>query len=217
MPLIRYQGKVILFVHIPKTAGTSVEDAMTQAGAVVALRYGSRFKGFMKATFQHLNTEIYAAVIPPDFYDYAFTVTRHPIPRLVSEYYYRIKRGDTPQPFDTWVNNAFDQHAKNPYVMDNHIRPQTDFLHAGVERFRVEDDITSAVMIAGSHLGLDISQPAPHANQTATKTPVQWSVKTSRRAFAFYANDFDNLGYDPHENFPEISYMRPRQWFSFRS
>lgn len=205
MPLIRHREKIIFFVHIPKAGGTSVEDAMTQAGAVVALRYGSRFNGFMKTTFQHLNNDIYRAVIPSNFYDYAFAITRHPIPRLVSEYYYRIKRGDTPKSFDHWVNKALDSHAKNPYALDNHVRPQVDFVDPDIETFRIEDGLTPALKTAAWHLGLTLPETNLQSNRTSHKIPVTWTHQTRARVCAFYAEDYAAFGYDQNAVFPEVS------------
>lgn len=217
MPLIRYKDKVVLFVHIPKTGGTSIEDAMTQSGAVVALRYGSRFKGFMKTTFQHLNADIYSQVIPPDFYDYAFALSRHPVSRLVSEYFYRRKRGDKERPFDEWVHHALDTHARTPYGMDNHIRPQVDFLIPDVAVFRIEDGIAPALEAAAVHLGLTLAQNNPHTNHRDQHDPLVWSPATRARAMSFYAADFDRFGYDPEQDFADIKLGKPRRRFWFLS
>lgn len=210
MPLIRHQGKVILFVHIPKTGGTSIEDAMKKAGAVVAFRYGSRFKGFMKTTFQHLSADVYAHVIPPDFYDYAFALSRHPVTRLVSEYFHRRKHNGETQVFDRWVNTALDAHAADCFAMDNHIRPQVDFLTPDVAVFRLEDGIAAPLETAAGHLGLTMPTLEAHTNKRKGKTAVTWSPETRARALAFYAADFDRFGYDPDQEFADVTLGKRR-------
>lgn len=205
MPLIRFQEKVIFFVHIPKTGGTSVEDAMAQSGAVVALRHGTRFKGFMKTTFQHLNADIYDEIIPSDFYDYAFAVTRHPVSRLVSEYYYRIKRGDKVRPFDDWVNYTLDRYVGNPYMLDNHIRPQVDFVTPQIQTFPIEEGLATALEVAAGHLGVQLAAANFRHNQTLQKTPVTWRSQTRSQVLDFYAADFGAFGYDCNQGFPEVS------------
>lgn len=213
MPLIRYRDKLVLFVHIPKTGGTSVEDAMKQAGATVALRYGSRFRGFMKATFQHLDAEISTSVFPPGFYDYAFGISRHPVPRLVSEFYYRRKRGDKPRSFDTWVNHVLDVHGRNPYAMDNHIRPQVDFVIPDMALFKIEDGLMPALQAAADHLGLPPIKTALHNNRTHQKAPVTWTAQTRDRVLSFYAADFARFGYDPEQSFPDMALTPPKRRF----
>ena len=215
MPLIRYQDKIVLFVHIPKTGGTSVEDALKEAGATVALRYGSRFKGFMKSTFQHLTAEIHEAVIPHNFYDDAFALVRHPVPRLLSAYRYRHKRGDSPMPFDDWVNKAFDAYGRNPYAFDNHIRPQVDFLLSDMTLFRLEEGLDLALQHAEVKLGLPRSVVAVHRNKTAQKAPVKVSAATWDRVLKFYAADFARLGYDSEEKFADIKTSLLRRWRQF--
>jgi len=210
MPLIRHHDKIVHFVHIPKTGGTSVEDALEQAGAVVALKYGSRFKGFMKTTFQHLNADIYSQIIPPSFYDYAFALSRHPVPRLVSEYFYRRKRGFRRESFDRWVNGALDACEKNAYAMDNHIRPQVDFLSPDLAVFRLEDGIAPALQQAAAHLGLTLTDANTHTNRRKKKEPVVWSPDTRARAMLFYKADFDRFGYDPDQDFADVSVGKPR-------
>ena len=210
MPLIRHQDKIVLFVHIPKTGGTSVEDAMMRSGAVVALKYGKRFEGFMKTTFQHLNAEIYEGAIPADFYDYAFATVRHPVPRLVSEYFYRRKRGFRAASFDRWVNDALREQTRNQYAMDNHIRPQVDFLTEGVEVFRIEDGIDKPLTKAAEVLGMTLSETDTHTNRRKRKKKVQWTAATRARMLDFYAADFERFGYDPTQEFKDVELTAPR-------
>jgi len=200
MPLIRHNDKIVFFVHIPKTGGTSVEDALTDAGASVALRAGSRFEGFMKTTFQHLHADIYTAAIPQEFYDYGFAIVRHPVTRLISEYFYRKRRGLAKMDFDSWVNKVLDGYEKNPYILDNHLRPQVDFIADGIEVFHIEDGIDKPLAQVTDLLGLTLADMNPHSNRRKKKKGVTWTAATRDRMLAFYAADFTRFGYDPHED-----------------
>lgn len=210
MPLIRHEGRVALFVHIPKTGGTSVENAMTASGASVALRFGKRFDGFIRTTFQHLHAEIYSSIIPADFYDYAFATVRHPVSRLISEYFYRRRRAGERIPFDTWVHKSLDQHARSADVMDNHIRPQVDFLIDGVATFRIEDGIDKPLIAAAAQLGLTLAETDTHSNKRRKKNPVTWTNATRERVLSFYDADFDTFAYDRDQDFPDLSIQSPR-------
>ncbi|GHF08216.1 hypothetical protein GCM10016455_31570 [Aliiroseovarius zhejiangensis] len=204
MPLIRNADKLVHFVHVPKTGGTSIEKALKDAGAKVALLYGSRFNGYCKATFQHMNADIYEKVIPAEFYDYSFAVVRHPFTRLVSEYFYRRKRGFAKRTFDDWLNKAIDNYHKNPYLMDNHFRPQVDFIRPDVEVFKLENGLEHPLAAAAEHLGLDLQGASIHVNRSKAKEPVRWTGKTRARATEFYRDDFEKFGYDPGESHQEL-------------
>lgn len=211
MPLIRSQNKIALFVHIPKTGGTSVESALKDAGAKVALLYGSRFNGFMQATFQHMHAEVYEKAIPSDFYDYSFTVVRHPVSRLVSEYFYRRKRGFAKRSFDEWTNIAIDQCTEKPHIMDNHFRPQCDFILPHIEVFRLEDGLDKPIVAAARALELTMPAARAHTNKRQTKAAVMWSAQTRARALTFYKKDFKKLGYDPNQVFDDLVVGDPTQ------
>ena len=209
MPLIRYADRLIFFVHIPKTGGTSIEKALQDAGAKTALLYGSRFEGYSKTTLQHIDAHIYEKIVPANFYDYSLAIVRHPFTRLVSEYFYRRKRGFAKRTFDGWLNIAMDECPKNPYIMDNHFRPQVDFIRPGVEVFRLEDGLDIPLAAAAAQLGLTLGVRASHVNKSKTKTPVYWTAETRARAAAFYREDFDRFGYDPDRDIAELLIKTP--------
>lgn len=209
MPLIRHADKIVFFVHVPKTGGTSIEQALQKAGAKTALLYGSRFKGFSKTTFQHMDAHIYEKIVPENFYDYSFAIVRHPFTRLVSEFYYRRKRGFAKRTFDSWLNIAMNTCPKDPYIMDNHFRPQVDFIRPGVEVFKLEDGLDQPLAAAAAQLGLTLETREAHANKSKTKTPVYWTAQTRARAIEFYREDFDCFGYDPDLSIAELLIKKP--------
>lgn len=58
-------------------------------------------------------------------FDVVFTVIRDPMVRLQSEYLWWRAHSLLPLPdFDVWVNQMFDTYALDPFMMNNHIRPQ---------------------------------------------------------------------------------------------
>jgi hypothetical protein len=136
MPLARIGDKILFFTHIPKTGGSSVEAYLDLKGAV-ALRFKRRM-GWSETTAQHMEARIHTRLVPDGFYDASFAVLRDPVARMVSEYRYRCDRYDGQRPFPAWVRAAFDAYGRNPYVYDNHIRPQAEFLRPGMVLFRLE-------------------------------------------------------------------------------
>ncbi|KIC18761.1 MULTISPECIES: sulfotransferase family 2 domain-containing protein [unclassified Leisingera] len=198
MPLYRNGDKVILFVHIPKTGGSTVEEVLKAAGAPQALKYHKRL-GYSNATPQHMHWEVIRHWIPQVFYDYAFAVVRHPLARLVSEYHWRkaITENRELPDFDTWANRQMNRYPKDNYILDNHIRPQSEFLGPKVEAFRLEDGLDHAVHTGLEWLGLPVDDVKIHHARKSERSPQTVSQKTLERAKAFYAADFERFGYDP--------------------
>jgi hypothetical protein len=197
MPLYRHADKLVLFIHIPKTGGSTVEQVLHRAGAKQALvRSGPH--GYSKSSPQHMHWGISKIWLPEDFYDYSFTLVRNPFSRLVSQYRWSEKLFKTQLPvFDRWVNEKFDKYAKNPYVNDNHLRPQTKFIGPNVELFRLEDGLEAPIFTALGKLGLGSEGVVIHHANKSNHQPVTVTERTFERVREFYAEDFKGFSYDP--------------------
>lgn len=209
MPLYRNADKLVCFVHIPKTGGSTVEEVLKAAGAAQALKYHKRL-GYSNATPQHMDWAVLRHWIPASFYDYAFAVVRNPFARLVSEYRWRgtLVQGELPG-FDTWVNRQFDRYDEDPYLHDNHMRPQVEYIGQGVEVFRLEDGLEAPIRAGLERLGLptdsiDIHHARKSDHSTLTVTP-----RTIKRIVAFYAKDFARFGYDVKEIPASLDVRKP--------
>ena len=96
--------KQIIFVHIPKTGGTTVENYLE-------LMKGINGYGVIKNTaFQHFNWKDYLTLLGEDIYlnYFKFSIVRNPISRLLSEYYWTpldfgYKNGTS---FNTFLDNV---------------------------------------------------------------------------------------------------------------
>ena len=76
-------------------------------------------------------------------FDYVFMTVRHPIDRFLSEYKHRIgEKLDLPD-VNTWVKRLLRRYGDEPYMLDNHIRPQSDFWVERTDVFRQEDGFGS--------------------------------------------------------------------------
>ncbi|WP_162183423.1 MULTISPECIES: sulfotransferase family 2 domain-containing protein [unclassified Leisingera] len=200
MPLYRNGDKVILFVHIPKTGGSTVEEVLKAAGAPQALKYHKRL-GYSNATPQHMHWEVLKHWLPAGFYDYAFAVVRHPMARMVSEYRWRrvlTKTRELPD-FDTWVRRQLKRYGEDSFILDNHIRPQGEFIGARVEVFRLEDGLESPVRAGLEHLGLDTEALEIHHARKSERDTLSATEQTLQRIRKFYAADFERFGYDPEQ------------------
>ena len=199
MPLFRHAEKVILFIHIPKTGGSTVEDVLCACGAKQALK-APKSVGFSHSTPQHMHWEVTRRWIPPHFYNYSFAIVRNPFARLAGEYRWRGKFAKSPPlPFDRWVEAQFRKYADDPFILDNHIRPQHEFIVEKVQVFRLENGLDTPLRACLMHLGLPAKPESLHqANQSKSGT-ISASPATIERIAAFYADDFATFGYSATE------------------
>ena len=139
MPVFVKRNASVLFIHIPKCGGSSFERLSANAGwkELFSVRgvHASRLKGF-KCSPQHFHGELLEQTCDIDRFDAVLALVRHPYFRLKSEFYWQRAQGMSQLAPRAWWENTQNQHRDNPYVFDNHIRPQSDFL-VGAERLEI--------------------------------------------------------------------------------
>jgi len=138
--------KQLIFIHIPKCAGSSVEDALgIDYKAGMRSRYGIRCKqmkvkgienlsGIEKlyaenTSPQHLSASMLKKMLPNEFEQYTkFTIVRNPYDRLVSEYYYTNKVHDLT--FNKFIKNVFNlSEFERNTKFDSHLNTQKSFVY----------------------------------------------------------------------------------------
>jgi len=186
MPLARIGGKILFFAHIPKTGGSSIEAYLSRKGSV-ALKFPRRL-GWSKSTAQHMHAEIHRRLIPDGFYDHGFSVVRDPVARMASEFCFPEDRRTKGIDFDHWVADIFARHPERPYDLDNHIRPQHQFLCPGMTVFRFEDGLDKVfdwidAVTDGVRAERDIWE------KKSSSPPVIISPESRRLIETFYAED----------------------------
>lgn len=207
MPVYRREGRAVLFIHIPKTGGTSVEqlfkasgwepaylDTKVGAGSVNRLRWCSP---------QHMHGTLLQSLLRLDRFDLVFTVVRDPVARFRSEYVWRTrKREDVStraEAVDEWLRKSLAAYRENPYVYDNHLRPQHEFLVPGTTVLRLEDGLAQALRdLSDSHeLGLEGEPDRFRDSQSGPRKSrdVEVSATTKSLLRRFYKRDFTTFGY----------------------
>lgn len=208
MPLIKYNGIEILFIHIPKTGGSSVEEWLKSIAPLELFSQGlalgeNRFglPAQLPCTPQHLVADdIYR--FRPEGFDFAFTVVRNPYARLESEFKFkkiadRDRNIYDPIEFGEWVASLPALVRSDPFCRDNHIRPQADFLHPEVKIYRYEEGLDAIVASVAKLLGMpQPSQLLPRVlDGSAFNAAVVWDQRAIDIARELYAVDFNRLGY----------------------
>jgi hypothetical protein len=155
---VQPQRRTILFLHIPKTGGTSIEHYFKTMGY---FNYSGEYlytpwekfmecslKRGVRCSLQHLTFGEIIGIIPGIMNKISdvFVVVRDPYDRLISEYWYLRKKvfvgekdyeiwGMDPQTikralsnFDDFVKEMYSLYKKESNVMDNHFLPQARFI-----------------------------------------------------------------------------------------
>lgn len=200
MPLFNINQKNILFIHIPKTAGTALEAWLTSVSDTGLNFHSTIQPSFLKCTPQHL-TYANLKLLLGNFcaFDYTFSVVRNPYKKLESEYFYEthsyVKKGFQRPDFSSWAIQQIIQYQDNAFHLDNHFRPQTDFLDEAIEVFKLESGLDFIIGEIAKKIAVLAPPSIAHKN-VSVKEPIQWSSELLSLFNKVYENDFADLKYE---------------------
>lgn len=222
MPLFQVRQRSVWFAHVPKTGGTSVEQALASTAdvSITFLDWGwhNRFRRGVWPTRrppcspQHLTWAdgLAAQASRPD---HVVGIVRDPAQRIQSEWRYQKSRQSSTKlgrafaslPFSIWLPIVLSMAARNPYAFDNHIRPQSDFLPETATVFRLEDGLDGVLHWMSDAL----ETPLPPAG-SALKTGKSHTMSEQDAALIYgaFQKDFQRFGYSPLR----VSARKPAIW-----
>jgi hypothetical protein len=217
MPIIRIGTKLVYFAHVPKCAGSSVEDYLRDRFGRLAMldrKYLSVEPSdrWSRTSPQHIDWASLMRLFPEDFFAGVFAVVRHPLARAVSAYRFQAEvEGTVPSGtgFGAWLHAEAAARERDPHRSDNHSRPQTDFLPpegiVDCSVFHLEHGLDALIPyfdgLAGDQAG---PRAMSHANRAgAPKTgPVTPTAEDIALVADLYAADFARFGYQPDSMTP---------------
>lgn len=193
MPIFKIKNKEILFIHIPKTGGTSIEKWLEEQGEMSF--YIPYVPDGFKCSPQHLRlSDINLLFGEKKQWDYIFTIIRNPYDRIESEYFYRTKRRRGSH-FSEWTRRQLLLYRKDNNLLDNHLRPQNHFIESNVEVFRLEDGMEQIIKTVAKKIGIKPPKEIPHKN-LGKKAKVDFSTQALNLFNRIYKEDFEQLGYE---------------------
>jgi hypothetical protein len=179
------QESGVLFIHVPKNAGTSVCDRL----------YGEQIKH---------ETVRYYAMVAPDLLDLpSFAIVRDPVARFLSAYCYARSGGTrdraVARPFNAryrafaCVDDAIDHlaTARSLFDIDHIFRPQSWYLTDARGECRIDTLVPyEALGLLGDIMGLPELGDLPRLNRCGGALPP--ALNPSQEAFVrdFYGSDF---------------------------
>ena len=204
MPLFAKGGVSVLYIHVPKTGGSSIEQMFLANGfrsEFLDDRPGKSFNHFRKCSPQHLHAEPLLMLLRPARIKYIFMTVRHPLSRILSEYKMQVRVAKQPLPLSQWLDQMMKTYMDDPYTTDNHFRPQHEFLMPGCDVFRQEKGFGPAFMERLSErTGVIFDKDEVAHHNRGEGIDVDEAEIESIRPIArqFYREDFTTFGYRPN-------------------
>ena len=192
----------ILFIHIPKTGGTSIERAMganlPPLGLAKSLMgWGGKHRSWR----QHLTiAEIKKFYKTIDLHNcFKFTIVRNPWDRMVSSFRweqrgFRRNRSKAPSNFKEftisprWYNKQHSKHQLD-FITNENLKIEVDF----IGRFEnLQEDFNTALV-----KGDALPKKLPHKNKTKRKHYTEYYDDETKQIVAEkYAKDIEYFGYE---------------------
>lgn len=201
MPLFIYEKKSFIFMHVPKSGGSSVEWTLKKTCKTHMLNanVNSNKSLSMPCNPQHFHAEIMESFFDSTEIDFSFLVVREPLQRLLSEYKYRklsrTKRGLKIKPFSEWVQTTFEKYEDNSYILDNHIRPQSEFIYPNANIFKLENGLGEVIKFVSSKLEINTDQFTEAHRNSSSNEKIEVDSKVIKLVHEFYSKDYELLGY----------------------
>lgn len=193
VPLYRIEGQVFLFIHIPKCAGTTIEHGLEDYTLGLLDRETHSNYGFYSP--QHYHAEILEKILNLNLIEFSFSIVRNPIDRFVSEYRFQVQHFGLTMDINRWGANLLKKAETQPHILDNHVRPQSDFILPDTNVFQLENGLQSVWNY--------IYQMTGHRPSIPTETKINFTKNIETTIDSdllgqlrnFYQIDFDRFGY----------------------
>lgn len=152
MPIVRIASDLVYYAHVPKCAGSAVEDYLIDRFGPLAFldrKFGHtpRKGSWSQCSPQHVDRHSLEKLFPPGFFTASFAVVRHPAIRMKSAFLFQEKINLLPAgtSFERWLRGLPARLEQQPYLMDNHVRPMDDMVPLEARVFRLEDGLEAII------------------------------------------------------------------------
>ena len=207
--------RCVLFIAVPKTGNTAIHYKFLKDGW--SSFYDQRFNsiiGKQKCPAQHFHAQILYSLFNIESFNDVFMVVRNPYRRIISDYLWFTRNcNDLERPkFDAWLPKVLNLYLKNPFVGDNHLRPQIEYLVKGTRVFRYEDGLHNIVKDVYNKVGFIDNSNNCVGNHNTSRENTGFNVNDinpSRNSLElikkFYYKDFQHFNYSlDYEEFKNL-------------
>jgi hypothetical protein len=201
LPVFEKHNKFVLYIHVPKTGGTAIDNFFAVNGfrcAYLDIGGAGSLNGIRRCAPQHMHAETLSMLLRPNRFDFVFMTVRHPLARIISEYRMLLRTKQGVPSLGQWLDKVFQYYPEDHYIGENHIRPQSQFWLAGCDVFKQEDGY-------GENLVSRIEERLSMALETRridslvaadpTRLPADEVERIRPRVEQFYREDYRFFGY----------------------
>jgi hypothetical protein len=204
MPIFYRDHQYILYIHVPKTGGRFIQETFVangyQCGFMDTSNITTEFNRIRTCSPQHYHANLLRQTVRFNRLSCVFMTVRNPLDRIKSEFLWR-ERDPSVDP-DVWLKHILSVYPSDNFILDNHIRPQTEFLIDGADVFRTEDGFNRDwLQLLNTRLGLNfelLPETRPNSSRINTgkdSSDVALNEESMDLIRNFYRADFERFGY----------------------
>lgn len=150
MPFFKCEAGLVLFCHVPKCGGTTVEGALLDSGFNLSFLDEHFWKNidevWYKSSPQHMTNNDFKQLFANDIFTYKFAIVRNPISRLLSAFNHNRNKIGRFSSFNSFLSrlekNVSSQNNYFGAMYDNHFVPANRLVLEGCEVFHLESGMT---------------------------------------------------------------------------
>jgi hypothetical protein len=205
MPVFIKDSKYFLFVHVPKTAGTSLEVVFARSGFIptyVDVGTTGSLNHLRHCSPQHMHAEVLQTQFLFDRFNGIFMIVRNPYDRFRSEYCmaHAANIDTSASKVELWANKVFSDYTSDNYTRDNHIRPQHEFYIPGAVVYKYEQGFIRIIEEICDRYGINLIRDDVRERARVRDGGIQSSdIQLNRTVVSMinehYAKDFELFNY----------------------
>jgi hypothetical protein len=197
MPIFEIKQNKILFIHIPKTGGSSIKDWLASQTLMYLYNENPNHHRLLRTSPQHLSIRTIKELFGESIWSWSFAIIRNPYEKMESEFFYRCRQPNDYQYFSQWLIEYLNQYQDDPFILDNHLRPQNYFVDKSVMLFKFEHSIEVVVNEISRKFNLPVpSNLSQNRVEAAPRKTVIWTQEARKLFNAQYALDFEFFDYE---------------------
>ena len=208
MPVFTKGKKNLLFIHVPKTGGTSMEMLFQLSGwrtGYLDLNLkGKSFNHLRICAPQHMHAEMLKQQLVLHKFNGVFMTVRHPYDRYRSEYAYKYKVNCDPSAVavETWTRTVLKAYSKDQFIFDNHIRPQHEFYLPGTAVYKLENGFNKMIPDLAKKYKIEFADKelrkmSRQEESGFSSSDVELNDTVKSMLIILYQQDFEQFGYKP--------------------